>query len=126
MGISFTSKGSYDDTERWLKSMQKLDNSSQLEKYGQEGVNALASATPVDTGLSASKWTYEILREGKTVSIIWSNTNVVNGTPVVILLQMGHGTRTGGYVQGRDFINPAMQPIFDRIASDVWKVVTSK
>jgi len=96
-----------------------------LSKYGDEGIQALSSATPEDTGRTADSWKYEVYNRGGVYTIVWINTNVVNGVPVAILLQYGHGTGTGGYIFGRDFINPAIQPIFDRIASDVWKVVTS-
>ena len=95
-----------------------------LDKYGREGVAALAAATPIDTGKTASSWVYEIVREAGSASIIFSNTNVVNGEKIAVLLQYGHGTRNGGYVVGRDYINPAIQPIFDKIAEDAWKEVT--
>lgn len=123
--FSFSSSGSFDQTEAWLRRLQSGQMFAQLSKFGQEGVNALASATPVESGLTASSWTYEIVQDAGSYSIIWSNTNVVNGTPVAILLQYGHGTGTGGYVQGRDYINPALQPIFDRIADEVWRAVNA-
>jgi hypothetical protein len=97
----------------------------QLDKYGREGVAALASATPVDTSLTANSWTYEVINEGGTHGIRWRNTHMAAGTPVVILLQYGHGTGTGGYVQGRDFINPVILPLFERIKADVRKAVSS-
>lgn len=122
--ISFESKGSFENFENFAKKMTSGDIFTQLEHYGREGADALASATPEDSGKTAGSWTYEILRDGKSWSIVWDNTNVVNGTPVAILIQLGHATGTGGYVEGRDFINPAIQPMFDRIAADVWKVVT--
>lgn len=96
-----------------------------LDKYGREGVAALAAATPIDTGNTAGSWVYEIVREAGSASIVFSNTNVVNGENIAILLQYGHGTGTGGYVVGRDYINPAIQPIFDKIANNAWKEVTS-
>lgn len=96
-----------------------------LDRFGQEGVAALSSATPVDSSFTANSWDYEVVETGNSYSIIWTNSNVVNGVPVAILLQYGHGTGTGGYVQGRDYINPAIKPIFDKIAKEVWKVVTS-
>lgn len=95
-----------------------------LEKYAKDGVNALASATPVGSGATSRSWDYEITQTSKGVSISWHNSNLVNGIPLAILIQYGHGTRNGGYVQGRDFINPALQPIFDRMADDVWREVT--
>ncbi len=88
------------------------------------GVDALSAATPVDTGLTASSWGYEIHSSGATSSIVWTNSNVNDGIPIAILIQYGHGTRSGAYVQGRDFINPAMRSVFDNIANAVWKEVT--
>lgn len=123
MSIGFSSSGDFRNTEAFLKRASG-DKFSSLSRYGQEGVNALAAATPQESGLTAQSWTYEIIRDASSYSIIWSNTNVVDGRPVAILLQYGHATGTGGYVQGRDYINPALQPIFDRIAAEVWKVVT--
>lgn len=117
------SSGSFSKTIAYLEKLQRLRFS--LEKYGQAGVAALASATPVDSGLTAASWTYEITIDGSSVSISWHNTNVVNGTPVAILLQYGHGTGTGGYVAGRDYINPAIQPIFEQIKVEVRKAVTA-
>lgn len=96
-----------------------------LDRFGQEGVAALAAATPIDTSQTRNSWTHEIVRASGSYSIIWGNTNVVNGRPIAILLQYGHGTGTGGYVEGRDYINPAIRPVFDRIAIEAWKVVTS-
>lgn len=96
-----------------------------LDAFAREGVSALISGTPVDSGLAADSWDYEIERSGKMVTIKWTNSNVENGFPVAIMLQYGYGTGTGGYVQGRDYINPAMKPVFDSIADKVWKAVTS-
>ena len=96
---------------------------SGLDRYGQMGVNALASATPVDTGLTAQSWKYRIVKTRGRYTIEWYNTNVHNGSNVAILIQYGHGTGTGGFVQGRDYINPATRPIFDQIADDVWRKV---
>ena len=121
--ITFESKGSFQNTEKFLKKMSSNDIFNSLHKYGRMGVAALASTTPVDTGLAASSWEYEIVRERGSYTIYWLNTNVENGANVAILIQYGHGTGTGGYVQGRDYINPAIQPIFDKIADDVWKEV---
>ena len=123
--ISASSSGSFDSIESFLKKAASGSIFNTLSRYGQEGVNALAAATPKDSSETANSWTYEIVQDGKSWSIIWGNTNVVDGTPVAILLQMGHGTGTGGYVEGRDYINPALQPIFDRIAAEAWKAVTS-
>jgi hypothetical protein len=105
--------------------MSRGDIFRSLEQYAQEGVDALSAATPVDSNLTATSWGYEIKRSGRSYSITWTNTNIVNGTPIAILLQYGHGTGTGGYVRGRDYINPALKPIFDKIADNVWKAVTS-
>jgi hypothetical protein len=123
--ISYSSSGDFAKTQAFLAKLLKGNIYSALDRAGQEGVDALARATPQDTGNTAGSWSYEILRDLKSYSIIWSNGNVIDGTPVAILLQVGHGTRTGGYVSGRDYINPTLRPIFDRIANDVWKEVTS-
>jgi hypothetical protein len=123
--ITFESKGSFVNTDNFLSAMSKKDIFASLEYYGELGVMALASATPIDSDLTANSWTYEVKRDGKSYSIIWSNTNVHNGEVVAVLLQYGHATGTGGYVQGRDYINPALKPIFDNIEAEVWKVVTT-
>jgi hypothetical protein len=123
--IGFTSKGSFKNIESFLATMTKKDIGTQLDKYGAMGVAALSSATPVESGLTAASWYYEVVRKRGSYSIMWRNSHVVAGQSVVILLHYGHGTGTGGYVQGRDFINPSIRPIFDQIAADVWKVVTS-
>jgi len=123
--ISLESSGSFKNTDAFLRRMSKGDIFSVLNDYGSKGVSALASATPVSSGLTASSWNYEVKKKGQNYSIIWTNSNLKAGVPLVILLQYGHGTRNGGYVQGRDFINPAIKPIFDEIAEGVWRVVTS-
>ena len=123
--VSFNHRGSFDKLESFLDSMKKLDIRKIAELYAQQGVDALAAATPMDSGLAASSWGYDIQQSSSTVTIIWTNSNVESGFPVAIMLQYGYGTGTGGYVQGQDYINPAIQPIFDRIADGVWKVVTS-
>lgn len=125
MNISFRSRGSFNNMERFLGRMQTLDIRSIVEPYAQRGVEALRAATPVDTGLTAESWGYEIETTGDTVKIIWTNRNVETGFPVAIMLQYGYGTGTGGYVQGRDYINPALRPIFDQIGDGVWRVVTA-
>lgn len=112
-------------TEAFLERLSRGDIYQALNRLGQEGVVALGSATPIDSGETAYSWGYEVQRTRDSASIIWTNSNVVGGTPLVIMLQYGHGTGTGGYVQGRDFINPAIRPIFDKIANEVWKAVTS-
>lgn len=125
MKISFSSRGSTARTEAALLKMSKLTIESILDRYGREGVAALASATPTESGLAAQSWGYVVKVTGKSASIIWTNSDVENGFPVAIMLQYGYATGTGGYVRGRDYINPAIRPIMDRIANDVWKEVTS-
>lgn len=121
--IKFTTSGNTNNTDKFLERMIKGDLYSGIERYAQEGVNALRAATPKDSGLTAESWTYEIDRSGGKVSIWWSNTNVVSGFNVAIGLQYGHGTGAGGWVQGYDYINPALRPVFDRIANGVWEEV---
>lgn len=121
--ISFTSQGSFDKTEAWLKKMSKLKFDSILKKYGQMGVTALASATPVESGLTASSWSYEVVGNQQNFTITWTNSHVVEGANIAILLQYGHGTGTGGYVQGRDYINPAIIPVFDKIRDELFREV---
>lgn len=123
--VTFSSSGSFDNFESFLKKLASMDIRSTLEPYAQQGVTALRDATPVDSGEAANSWGYEITDSGGVVSVIWTNSDIENGFPVVVMLQYGHGTGTGGYVQGRDFINPAIQPIFDQIAEAVWRVVTT-
>lgn len=120
--IQITTKGDLKKTTDFLKRLQNKDIYSDLSRYGQMGVDALSRATPIDSRLTASSWKYRIIK-GKRPGIEWYNTNEVNGTPVAILIQYGHGTGTGGYVVGRDFINPAIRPIFEKISADVWKKV---
>jgi len=123
--ITVTSGGSFINTEKFLKAMKRLNIAAVLDKSGQTGVDALRSATPVDTGLTASSWSYEVNNKGGVYEIVWSNSDNERGFPVAIMLQLGYGTGTGGYVQGRDYINPAIRPIFDQIAVEVWRAVTS-
>lgn len=119
--------GSYSQTRRYLLRMQRLREriSAVLERNAAAGVAALSKATPVRTGLAAGSWSYSIKTGGSTCAIYWENTDLENGFPVAIMLQYGYGTGTGGFVQGTDYINPAIRPIFDKIADDVWKEVTS-
>lgn len=123
--ITIESKGSFKNLDKFLQRMSKGDIFRSLDQYGREGVQALASATPKESGLTAASWGYEVFNDRAGWTIRWYNSNVVDGVPVAILLQVGHGTGTGGYVSGRDYINPALKPVFDRIANSVWKVVTS-
>lgn len=123
--ISVSSSGSTARTEAFLKKMLHGDIFAGLDALARQGVTALATATPKDSGLTSSTWDYRIQRSGSSLSIEWLNTDVESGFPVAIMLQYGYATGTGGYVAGRDYINPAMKPIFDMIAERVWKVVTS-
>lgn len=122
--ITFRQKGDFSKASRYLERLKEAAKFGVLDKYGREGVAALASATPTETGLTASSWTYEIERKGSSVSIVYKNSNINKGVPIAVILQYGHGTGTGGWVQGRDYINPAIQPVFDRIADEAWKEVT--
>ncbi len=123
--IGIISSGNFEKTMDFLKRMLSNDIYSELNRYGRMGVDALAQATPVDTALTSRSWSYDVVHQRGVTSIEWHNSNNVAGTPLVILLQYGHGTGTGGYVRGRDFINPTIRPIFDMIAEDVWKKVKS-
>ena len=123
MTISISTSGSFRNTQRFLKNFGKMDIRSTLNKYGEKGVKALNQATPSETGRTAVSWSYTVEANGGSYTIAWTNNVMAGDVPLVILLQYGHGTGTGGYVAGRDFINPAIQPIFDQIASDVWKEV---
>lgn len=123
--ISFTVTGSTKRTEAFLRKVSKGDIFQSLDSSAREGVSALIAGTPVESGLAADSWGYEIEHSRGSVTIKWTNTDVENGFPVAIMLQYGHGTGTGGYVHGQDYINPAMRPVFDRIADQVWKAVTS-
>lgn len=125
MSVSFKTTGSFTNTDRFLAFIQHMKIQSILEEYGQMGVSALAAATPERTGLTAASWDFEIDKSGSDYKITWTNSHMNEGVAIAILIQYGHGTGTGGYVQGRDFINPAMQPVFDEIANSVWKAVTS-
>ena len=117
-------KGDFSKLNRYLTKVNRAVKSVDLERYGREGVAALAAATPIDTGLTANSWKYEIKRTKSSTTIEFLNTNIQNGVPIAIILQYGHGTRNGGWVQGRDYINPAIQPIFDKIAENAWREVT--
>ena len=122
--ISFRQKGDFSKLTRFLEKAKNAVHLGILDKYGREGVAALASATPLDSGKTASSWYYEVQHGEGTASISFYNSNVNKGVPIAIILQYGHGTGTGGWVQGRDYINPAIQPIFDKIANEAWREVT--
>lgn len=121
--IGFSQKGEFSKTIDFLGKAKNTLSKSSLSKYGQMGVDALAKATPRDSGTTASSWYYEIEQSKGSVSITWSNSNVNDGVVVAVILQYGHGTGTGGYVRGVDYINPALKPVFDKIVEDVWKEV---
>lgn len=123
--ISFSSKGNFNKTEKFLQTMSRGDIFRQLEGYAREGVTALQAATPVESGETAASWNVKVRHSRGQYSIEWTNDHIVNGVPIAIILQYGHGTGTGGYVQGRDYINPAIKPVFDKIADKVWKAVIS-
>lgn len=123
--IKYVVKGDFGKTEGFLNKLKQIRFSSRMDKYGKAGVRALASATPRDTGKTADSWDYEIEEEPGRTTITWFNSNVQNGVNIALILQYGHGTRTGGYVQGRDYINPALQSVFDEMADAAWKEVTS-
>ena len=122
--ITLRHKGDFSKTTRFLERAKKGVDIRTLDKYGREGAAALASATPVDTGKTASSWYYEIENGKGIVKISFNNSNIQNGVPIAVILQYGHGTGTGGWVQGRDYIDPAIQPIFDKIVNDAWREVT--
>ena len=121
--IIFRQKGNFSELTRYLEKVKEKVKIGNLDKYGQEGVAALSSATPVRTGLTANSWYYKIEQSKDSVTLSFHNSNIQNGVPIAIVLQYGHATRDGGWVEGRDYINPAIQPIFDRIAEEAWKEV---
>ena len=122
--ITFRQKGDFSKLTRFLERAKETVRLGDLDKYGRQGVAALSSATPIDSGLTAESWYYEIEHKKGSATITFYNSNVQNGVPIAIVLQYGHGTRNGGWVQGRDYINPAIQPIFDEIVNEAWREVT--
>lgn len=124
--IRFRQKGDFSKLTRFLERAKDVAHLGDLDKYGREGVAALSSATPVDSGLTASSWYYKIENKNGVARISFYNSNVQNGVPIAIIIQYGHGTGTGGWVEGRDYINPAIRPIFDKIANSVWREVTKR
>lgn len=122
--IKFRQKGDFSKLSKFLERAKEVVRVGNLDKYGQEGVAALSSATPVDTGNTANSWYYEIENKKGSIKISFCNSNIQNGVPIAVILQYGHGTNNGGWVQGRDYINPAIRPIFDKIADDAWREVT--
>ncbi len=121
--IRFRQRGGFDNTERFLKKSKDKNHRPILEKYAREGVEILRQNTPKDSGETAQSWGFEISIKNTGFSIHWTNTHIVDSVPVVILLHYGHGTRSGTFVEGRDFINPAMKPLFDKISENIWKEV---
>lgn len=124
MRIRIRQKGEYAKTSKFLQELRKLQVHHILAKYGQIGVEALSAATPVKTGKTASSWSYDLLETKSGFELVFSNSNINKGVPIAVILQYGHGTGTGGWVEGRDYINPALQPIFDKLAEKVWLEVT--
>ena len=122
--ISFRQKGDFSKLTHFLERAKESVRIGDLDKYGREGVAALSSATPIDSGETANSWSYEITNKDGSATITFKNSNIQNGVPIAIILQYGHGTRNGGWVQGRDYINPAIQPIFDEIVKNAWREVT--
>ena len=122
--ISFKQHGDFSKTDNFLKSLKQQRMYNAIEQYAQKGVEALAAATPVDSGLTASSWYYNIKYTASGVTIEYCNSNIQNGVPIAVILQYGHGTGTGGYVKGVDYINPALQPVFEETLNNVWREVT--
>ena len=126
MRVSFNQRGDFSKATKFLEKAKKPIRISDLDKYGEAGVTALSSSTPVETGKTASSWFYKIENKSGYVSISFHNSNIQNGVPIAIILQYGHATGNGGWVQGRDYINPAIRPIFDKIVKDAWKEVEKR
>ena len=124
--IKFKQKGDFSKITKYFKKLKFFTRNIDFDKYGREGVAALKAATPVDSGGTRDSWYYEIIKEDGNVKISFNNKNIQNGVPIAIILQYGHATRNGGWVEGRDYINPAIQPIFDGIATKAWKEVTKQ
>lgn len=123
--IRFKHKGDFSKLTSYLEKLKRITRRSILDKYGRKGVEALSSATPVDTGKTASSWYYKIEDKNGVATVSFHNSNIQNGVKIAIIIQYGHGTGTGGWVEGRDYINPAIRPIFDEITNDTWREVTS-
>ena len=123
--ITFRHKGDFSKLTGFLEKAKQAVRIGDLDKYGREGVAALKSATPMDTGKTAESWYYEIINKDGSSMITFNNSNIQNGVPIAIILQYGHGTRNGGWVEGRDYINPAIRPIFDKIANEAWREVSN-
>lgn len=124
--IEFRQKGDFSKLTHYLTRVKDSTQKINLDEYGKKGVEALASATPVDSGLTASSWYYQIVRKKDRMTIEFCNSNLQNGVPIAIILQYGHATGTGGWVEGRDYINPALRPLFDSLADSAWKEVSGQ
>lgn len=124
--IKMVCTGSFNKTERFLKKAHGASKTIDLTKYGEKGVAALQAATPTRTGVTASSWYYKIEKSGSRITLSFFNSNVNQGVPIAVILQYGHGTNNGGWVQGRDYINPALRPVFDEMVQAIWKEVTGK
>ena len=124
--IKIRHKGNFNKVEKFFNNVSKRDYLNRLNKYGEMGLEALRNATPTDSGRTVSSWNYLIERDSKATRIVWTNDNTNEGVNIAIILQYGHGTGSGGYVQGIDYINPAMKPVFDKIADEVYKEVVKK
>lgn len=125
MGVYFTHKGNFNRVEKWLNSLLNLDYLNMLSTYGQRGVEALRAATPIETGLAASSWRYEIGHNGQCTTLTWINDDIEGGYSVVILVDRGHATKDGGWVPGQHFIEAALDPIIQELSDAVWKEVTT-
>lgn len=124
MAIKFSQRGDFSKTINFLSRTRK-NYRPILEKYAIQGVQILRSATPKDSGLTSDSWGYKIETNNRGATIVWTNSNIVDGIPVAILIQYGHGTRSGSFVEGTDYINPAMKPLFDKISEELWKEVAN-
>ena len=122
--ITFRQEGDFSKLTSFLEKFKELFNVGILDKYGRKGVEALAAATPIDSGETANSWYYRLENKNGSAAIMFCNSHIQNGVPIAIILQYGHGTRNGGWVEGRDYINPALQPIFDELAKEAWKEAT--
>lgn len=122
--VNIRQKGNYERVTKYLQTASQGAKRVLLDRFGEEGVQALRMATPIDSGKTAESWYYKIEDKNGRLSISFHNSNIQNGVPIAIILQYGHGTGTGGYVSGRDYINPAIKPVFDKIAEEAWKEVT--
>ena len=122
--IRFEQKGNFSKLDHYFKRIKRTMNNIDLDQFGKRGVEALSKATPIDTGLASKSWYYKIIKTKDSATITFNNSDIENGVPIAIILQYGHATRNGGWVEGRDYINPSIQPIFDELAQNAWKEVT--